>query len=158
VIDQLPLKEHIRLPEGFRLLREEDINQPFSCREPHMDRYTLEDYFKWSRDPNSLVIVREIEGKVAGVIFLTVHPRHIMLEMLARNKLLDYRGVGGDLVRVVERVVAPQLGITEIRMEALQHVVSYYDGELGYEEYGKPYQDSEWGLLTPKRKLLPELQ
>jgi hypothetical protein len=123
-----------------------------------MDRYTLEDYFKWSRDPNSLVIVREIEGKVAGVIFLTVHPRHIMLEMLARNKLLDYRGVGGDLVRVVERVVAPQLGITEIRMEALQHVVSYYDGELGYEEYDKPYQDSEWGLLTPKRKLLPELQ
>jgi hypothetical protein len=157
VIDQLPLSEHIRFPEGFRPLREEDINQPFSCREPRMDRYTLEDYFKWNNDPNSLVIMREIEGKVAGVIYLTVHPRYIMLEMLARNKLLDYPGVGGDLVRVVERVVAPQLCITEIRMEALQHVISYYDNKLGYEEYGEPYQDSEWGLLTPKRKLLPYL-
>ena len=62
---------------------------------------------------------------------------------------------GGDLVRVVERVVAPQLGISEIRMEALQHVVRYYDDVLGYEETGTSYQDPEWGLLTPKRKLLP---
>jgi len=77
-----------------------------------------------------------------------------MLEMLARNKLLSYVGTGGDLVRVVELVVAPQLGITEIRMEALQEVVSYYDDTLGYEEYATPYVYPEWGLLTPKRKML----
>jgi hypothetical protein len=144
------------LPEGFRLLRHEDIDQRFSCLEPRMDRYTLKDYFEWSLDSNSLVIVREIEGKVAGVLYLTVRPGYIMIEMLARNKLLDYPGVGGDLVRVVERVVAPRLGITEIRVEALPDVVSYYDKTLGYEECGEPYQDSEWGSLTPKRKLLPQ--
>jgi len=119
-----------------------------------MDRYSLGDYYRWSLESSALVIVREIEGQVAGVQYLTVHPDHIMLEMLARNKLLSYVGTGGDLVRVVERVVAPQLGITEIRMEALQEVVSYYDDTLGYEEYTTPYVYPEWGLLTPKRKML----
>jgi hypothetical protein len=45
--------------------------------------------------------------------------------------------------------------MTEIRMDALQEVAGYYDDVLGYEEYGKPYQDPGWRLLTPKRKLLP---
>lgn len=44
--------------------------------------------------------------------------------------------------------LAPQLGVAEIRMEALQQVVSYYDDVLGYEEYGLGYQDSECGLLA----------
>ena len=104
-----------------------------------MDRYSLGDYYRWSLESSAPVIVREIEGQVAGVQYLTVYPYHIMLEMLARNKLLSYVGTGGDLVRVVELVVAPQLGITEIRMEALQEVVSYYDDTLGYEEYATPY-------------------
>ncbi len=73
--------------------------------------------------------------------------------MLARNKLLESPGAGGDLVRVVERVVAPQLGKNEIRLEAPEGVVSYYDETLGYEEYDVPYEDRDWGLLTPKRKL-----
>ncbi len=102
-----------------------------------------------------MVIVREVEGQVAGVQYLTVHSGYIMLEMLARNKLLQYPGAGGDLVRVVERVVAPQLDISEIRMEALKHVVRYYDDVLGYEEIGNAYEDREWGPLTPKGKLLP---
>ncbi len=153
--DPLPLRDRIRLPEGFRLIQRGDIEQEFSCGEPRMDRYSLRQYYEWSLEPDALVIVREVEGQIAGVQYLTVHNGNIMLEMLARNKLLQYPGAGGDLVRVVERRVAPQLGISEIRMEALQHVVRYYDDVLGYEESGKPYRDSEWGLLTPKRKLLP---
>jgi hypothetical protein len=45
--------------------------------------------------------------------------------------------------------------MTKVRVEALQEVVSHYDDVLGYEECGKPCQDPEWRLLTPKRKLLP---
>jgi len=40
-------------------------------------------------------------------------------------------------------------------MEALEHIIGYYDDVLGYEEMGASYMDPEWGLLTPKRKLLP---
>lgn len=153
--DQPQFRDRIRLPEGFRLIQRGDVDQEFSCGEPRMDRYSLRQYYEWSLEPDALVIVREVEGQIAGIQYLTVHNGYIMLEMLARNKLLQYPGAGGDLVRVVERRVAPQLGISEIRMEALQHVVRYYDDVLGYEESGKPYRDSEWGLLTPKRKLLP---
>ena len=155
VASRIPLKDRVRLPEGFRLIRREDISQKFSCLEPRMDRYTLRQYYEWSLERDALVIVREVEGLVAGVQYVTVHSGYIMLEMLARNKLLDYPGAGGDLVRVVERVVAPQVGVREIRMEALEHVVRYYDDVLGYEEVGRPYRDPEWGVLTPKRKLLP---
>jgi hypothetical protein len=84
-----------------------------------------------------------------------VHAGSIILEMLARNRLLQYPGASGDLVRVVERSLAPQLGMTEIRMEAMQEVAGYHDDVLGYEEWGKPCQDPVRRLLTPKRKLLP---
>jgi hypothetical protein len=120
-----------------------------------MDRYSLSDYYDWSLESDALVVVREIEEQVAGVQYLTVHRDYIMLEMLARNKLLPFRGAGGDLVRVVERIIAPQLGVSEIRMEALQEVVRYYDDTLEYQEYAMPYESPGWGLLTPKRKLLP---
>jgi hypothetical protein len=56
-------------------------------------------------------------------------------------------------VSAVERSVAPQPGVTEIRMEALQEVAGYHDDVLGYEEYGVRYKDPAWRLLTPKRKL-----
>ncbi len=118
-----------------------------------MDRFSLSDYFDWSQEPDSLVIVREIENRVAGVLYLTVN-EYITIEMVARNKLLDYVGVGGDLIRVVERYVAPQLGVMEVRLEALPHVVEYYDYFLGYSEYDAPYIHQEWGHLIPKRKLL----
>ena len=120
-----------------------------------MDEYTLIDYFMWSKDDDSLVIVREVDGRNAGVVYLTVHESHIMVEMLARNKLLDYPGAGSNLLRVIENEVAPQLGIHEVKLEALPHVVSHYDTVLGYEEYENTYIDKEWGELTPKRKLLP---
>jgi hypothetical protein len=153
--DPLRPKDRIRLPEGFRLIRREDVDKEFSCLEPRMDRYPLRQYYEWGLEPDALVIIREVEGQVAGVQYLTVRSGYIMLEMLARNKLLQHPGAGGDLVRVVERVLAPQLGIYEIRMEALHHVIRYYDDVLGYEEMGKSYRDPEGGLLTPKRKLLP---
>ena len=105
-----------------------------------MDGHSLQDYYEWSHEANALLIVRDIEGRVAGAQYLTVQPGYITIEMLTRNKLLEYPGAGGELVRVVERVPAPQLGVTEIRMEALQHVVDYYDDTLGYEERAAPYQ------------------
>jgi hypothetical protein len=39
-------------------------------------------------------------------------------------------------------------------MEAMRQVVRYYDDYLGYVHDGEPFEDPEWGLLTPKKKLL----
>ena len=142
------------LPEGFRWIVEEDCNQEFKCFHPKMDEYRLFDYYLCSQDTNSLVIVREVEGRIAGVAYLTVRRDHIMVERLARNKLFNYPGAGSNLLRVIENEVAPQLGIHEVRLEAFPHVVDHYDRKLGYEEDGNPYVDREWGRLTPKRKLL----
>lgn len=89
-------RDRIRLPEGFRLIQREDVDKKFSCLEPRMDRYPLRQYYEWSLEPDALVIVREVEAQVAGVQYLTVHGGHIMLEMLARNKLLQYPGAGGS--------------------------------------------------------------
>ena len=113
------------------------------------------DYYSWSLDPGALVIVREVETAIAGVVYLTVYQSHIMVEMLARNKLLNYPGVGANLLRVIERSVAQQLSIHEIRIEALSGLVNYYDNTLNYEECGSKYWDKEWGELTPKLKRLP---
>jgi hypothetical protein len=99
----MSLRNLVSLPEGFRWISEDDAAEDFKCREKRMDRYTLADYYGWSKGANSLVIVREIETKVAGVLYLTVHEYYIMIEMVARNKLLNYPGVGINLVRVVER-------------------------------------------------------
>lgn len=119
-----------------------------------MDRYSLVDYYEWSRSPESLVIVREIEDTIVAIVYLTVHPGHVMIEMLARNVSLPRKGAGAELIRLVERVVAPALGIPEIRLEALPETVRYYDDVLGYEEWGSRYHDAEWQVLTPKKKRL----
>ena len=119
-----------------------------------MDRYNLLDYYHWSLEPDSLVIVREVEGTVVGVLQLIVHRNYLIIERVAKNKLLNYPAVGQNLIRVVELYVAPQLKIREVRLEALQELVPYYDDRLGYEEYGTAYYDNEWGDLTPKRKFL----
>ncbi|MGI0069092.1 MAG: hypothetical protein ACREAN_02425 [Nitrosopumilaceae archaeon] len=73
--------------------------------------------------------------------------------MLARNKLNSYHGFAGDLVILVERLIAPHYRKKEIRLEAMEHIIKYYSGR-GYEIYGRPYRDVIWGELTPMRKRL----
>lgn len=119
-----------------------------------MDTYVLRDYFQWSVLPNDLVILYEIEGKLAGIIEISIHDDHIAIEMLGRNILVQATGVGTKLMSLVENI-ARQLGRREIRLEALDSVVEWYDGVLGYEEYSDVFLDSEFGRLTPKRKSIP---
>lgn len=57
------------------------------------------------------------------------------------------------MVILVEKLIAPHYGKNEIRLEALNHIVSYY-GTRGYEIYDKSYHDDDWGGLTPMRKRL----
>ncbi len=142
-----------KLPDGFRYVTYHDTAHDLKSFVSEMDRYTLEDYYQWSQDPDSLVIIREIEEKIAAVVLVTVHDDYLMVEMLVRNKLHSYRGAAGDLVILVERLIAPYYGKSQVRLEAMSQVVTYYRSR-GYEIFGKPYNDDNWGELTPMRKRL----
>ncbi len=76
-----------------------------------------------------------------------------MIVMIGRNILTGFSGVGTRLMALAENV-GRQLGKKEIRLESLDTVVKWYDDILGYEEYDEPYDDKEFGRLTPKRKLV----
>ncbi len=141
------------MPEGFRFLREGDIERPFRTGDKTMDKYALRDYHAWSLLPNELVILYEVAGDVAGIIEMTVDEDHIMIEMVARNTLVAASGVGTRLMSLAENV-SRQLGRSEIRLESLDGVVAWYDGPLGYEEYTERFYDPEFGWLTPKRKFM----
>lgn len=150
----MELQSRIKLPEGFRWLRRDDCSKPFAFGDERMDCYSLVDYYEWSLSPEALVIVREIEDTIVAIVYLTIHPGHVMIEMLARNVSVPRKGAGAELVRLVERVVAPALRISEVRLGALPETVRYYDDILGYEEWGSRYHDVEWQVLTPKKKRL----
>lgn len=142
------------LPEGIRFIEFGDIEKHVKSFVPEMDKFTLEDYYRWSLEKNSLVIVREMENNIAGVLYLTIQD-HIMIEMVIRNKFLpESKGAGGDLIKVVEKIIARYYNKNEIRLEAMDQVVDYYDHILKYEKYDEPYEDKDWGVLTPMKKRL----
>jgi len=142
------------LPEGIRFIEFGDIEKHVKSFVPEMDKFTLEDYYRWSLEKNSLVIVREMENNIAGVLYLTIQD-HIMIEMVIRNKSLpESKGAGGDLIKVVEKIIARYYNKNEIRLEAMDQVVDYYDHILKYEKYDEPYEDKDWGVLTPMKKRL----
>lgn len=141
------------LPYGFRYIEYADTTKDLRSFVPEMDRYALLDYYQWSLEPNSLVIIREVEEKIAAVAHVTIHEDHVMLEMLVRNKLHSYHGSAGDLVVLVEKLISPHYGKKQVRLEAMEHIVKYYSGR-GYEVYGKSYRDVTWGDLTPMKKRL----
>jgi predicted GNAT family N-acyltransferase len=71
-------------------------------------------------------------------------PKTIVIEMLARNfAARGSPGTGYDLLAVVERYIAHQLGIERINIEAVKDLEGYYES-LGYEPTGENYYDSSW--------------
>ncbi|MGI0063158.1 MAG: hypothetical protein ACREBA_11970, partial [Nitrosotalea sp.] len=59
------------LPDGFRYIEHDDTTKDLKSFVSEMDRYTLEDYYQWSLEDNSLVIIREVEGKISAVAHVT---------------------------------------------------------------------------------------
>jgi predicted GNAT family N-acyltransferase len=145
----------IKLPLGIRFIEKNDISKHIKSFVPEMDKFSLADYYKWSLEENSHVLVREVDENITAVLYLTIHDDHIMIEMVVRNKESVYsKGSGGDLIKAIETIIAKYYNKTEIRLEAMEQVVSYYEKFLKYVKYGKPYADPGWGSLVPMKKLL----
>ena len=147
------LKSRLTLPEGFRFLREGDVGQAFQTGNEIMDRYVLRDYHRWSLLPNDLVVLYEIGARIAGIIELRVNGDHIVVDMVGSNALVQAPGVGTKLMSLAENI-ARQLAISEIRLDSLDAVVSWY-GFFGYARYADRYYDAELGCwLTPMKKVI----
>ena len=75
----------MKFPAGIRFIEKNDVHKHIKSFVPEMDKFTLSDYYKWSLEENSHVIVREIDGNISAVLYLTVHDDHMMIEMVVRN-------------------------------------------------------------------------
>jgi predicted GNAT family N-acyltransferase len=145
----------MKFPTGIRFIEKNDIRKHIKSFVPEMDKFTLTDYYEWSLEEHSHVIVREIDENISAVLYLTIHDDHIMIEMVVRNKeFVLGKGSGGDLIKAVETVIARYYGKKEIRLESMAQVADYYLKFLKYEKYDEPYKDSDWGLLVPMKKQL----
>lgn len=75
----------------------------------------IRDYLQWSPLPNGLVMLYEREGRIAGVVEISVYDDYIAVEMLGKNVLVDATRVGTKLMSLVENI-CKQIGINEIRL------------------------------------------
>ena len=146
-------KTPFQLPEGFKLLDQEDTSQDFSTGDLRMDTYNLEDYYQWSVEPNTYTIVYKPDEKVLGAMTIELHEDHLQIAMLGRNESATQRPVGSLLIRLAEDI-APQTRKDEVRLDSLDTAVVFYDEKMEYEEYAHKYFDEDFGELTPKRKRL----
>lgn len=142
----------IQLPESFRFIREEDANVLFRTD----DRLgTLGEFVRLSREPGHFVVVKEVHGIVVGVVLGIVAGKTLVIERLARDLDHGYRGVGGELVLVVEKVIAPRYDVDEMKLEAINEaLVTFYKERFGFARDGPRIRDERWGWLYPMKKKL----
>ncbi len=146
------------LPEdlGFTFLEANDAAQQFKTGDNRMNSFTLHDYYVWSEEPNVYVIVYKLGGKIVGVLDLELRMDHVFVLMLGRNILNAPRpGVGTKLMRLAENI-GYQTGRLEVRLDSLDTSVRFYE-KMGYEEYGFPFYEEGWGMLSPRRRRLEPL-
>lgn len=104
-------------------------------------------------DNGALVIVPEMAGQLAAIVRARARRDHLVIETVGRNKLLPSPGTGEDLVVLLEGLVAPALGLAELRLESRPDLAPYYDDDLGFAEYTAEVEDKVWPeTLTPKKK------
>lgn len=148
----------VRLPKGYRPIRQSDVNREFESDDRKMRDYRLSYFYDWSRGDNNIVLVKEsVRGIIDGVIMFRFvpnieHPKTMVVEMLARNFAAGgSSGAGYDLLRIIENYIAVQLGIERIDIEAVKDLEGYYES-LGYSPTGERYYDSSWKEIVNMSK------
>jgi len=140
------------LPEGFSPLVLEDTHHEFRTESRAIDRYSLRDHYDWSLGRGRYVFVYKPGRKVLGLLRLELLKDHVLVDLIARNRLfVESERVGTKLMRLAEDI-ARQTNRPEVRLESVETAIGFYDDKLGYEEYDQSYKDDEYGTLTPKRK------
>jgi len=152
---------NLSMPQGFRQIRKDDVNKPFSSHDSKMKGYNLGYFYQWSLEPDTLVLVKEgSHGYLDGIILLRFvpgksQPEKMMIEMLSRNfqSGSSSSGIGTELLMMAEKHVAGPLGTKEIIIDAVSDLVDYY-GNMGYAKTGKEEYDQYWGKIVYVHKYL----
>lgn len=136
-----------------REISQSDIKKKFRTGEPLMDRFSLEDYYRWSQGENSIVFVIESGNEISAICHLLVFEKKIMLNMLARNILISAHGAGTSLLSFVEGFASNVLGIHEITLESLdrENLLRFYQ-KRGFVMQKPAVEDKKWGKLYPMLK------
>jgi hypothetical protein len=114
---------------------------------------SLADYVHESQKPDSLVVVREAEGRVVGVLWVQVEHDHLVVEQIARDQRAT-PGIGSELLLLAEFRLAPHFDKTELRLEALNEELVRWYVTRGFEANGPRYKHPSWGWLYPMVKRL----
>lgn len=139
------------LPPTFRFIREEDARLPFRSGE---GLGTLRDLVALSHWPGHVGIVKEVDGRVLGAALIILKGKVLIIDRIARDLDRGYKGIGGELIEVIENDLAPAHGVDEVRLEALnESLVKLYEG-FGFVRDGPRIMDEEWGWLYPMSKKL----
>lgn len=152
---------NLDLPPGFRQIRRDDVNKPFSSHDVKMRGYNLGYFYQWSQEPDTLVLVKDgSHGYLDGIILLRFvpgksQPEKMMIEMLSRNfqSGSSSSGIGTDLLKMAEKHVAGPLGVNEIVIDAVSGLEDYYNN-MGYVKTGKEEYDQYWGKIVYMHKIL----
>lgn len=143
------------LPEGYRFIRKGDAKAPFHCDHPLMGRYTLADFYRWSREPGALAVLRTVNRRVGVAALAYLREGHLFVEKVARDRRCP-RGFGMPMILVLENL-ARAYGRREVRLEAINEELAARYETFGYKRHGVPYRDEEepeWGVLISMRKFL----
>ncbi len=125
-----------------------------------MNRYGLRDYFRFSQLEDHLVILKinrethaNIGFQIEGVMEIIVRKRHIFIEKLVRNSVINIEGRVGFWLMAIAENIALWLRKPKIQLYSLEQVVPWYS-DLGYQPYGTAKDDDEFGTLVPMEKTL----
>lgn len=147
----------LRLPPGYRLIKELDRDAIVLSGVLQMDSYQPRYYLNQSKLPDQIVIVHVRNRVVVAVCHLIIRtgssdgPAYLELDMLNVDRTVRSQHIGTVMVGIAEDV-ARQLGLSELRLEALtEELVSYYQ-RFGFQVGGSPVSYPGWGPVHPMRK------
>lgn len=144
----------VKFSPTFRFVQDGDAERPFRSGEA---LGSLKDFVECSHRAGHVVIVKEVEGVILGVVLVIVEDTALLIDRLARDLDRGYKGVGGELILVVEKELAPHYEATELRLEAMNEaLVRFYKERFGFAQSGPRVRDDDWGWLYPMSKKLAQ--
>ncbi|EZQ02274.1 MULTISPECIES: GNAT family N-acetyltransferase [Acidianus] len=117
-----------------------------------MDKYGLKDYYIWNLQGDEVYVI-DVNGEIAGVVDIIEGLDYIIVDMLARNKLVDVRGIGSSLLSFAEDYAKSKMK-HKVIVEALDTAKDFYL-KKGYTPLFIR-DDNEWGKLTVMVKYVEE--